>query len=278
MKKGFVLLFVIAVSVLLVQAPSQAQTKIGFKVTGGLGYISGGDLNTGLQGWSDAWKAIFGGLGATVSGGYSPVHLGMDIGGEFLLQFDPSMAVGLGVGYLQASKSSSLGISYGSTSVQETWAPKASAIPITATFYFTLPSSGSVKIFLDAGVGYYLGKYTDTQHVVFLSATDESYDTTANGIGFHGGMGVEVPLSPAISLLFEARGRYASLSNFKGTMSNTSISTTGNVWIEHVNALGFGTFPLLYVETATPPSAYTPVQAKLDFSGFSAVAGFIFHF
>ena len=278
MKRCFVLLCVLVVSVLLVQAPAQAQTKIGFKVTGGLGFVSGGDLNTGLQGWSDAWKAIFGGIGYTVSGGYSPVHLGMDIGGEFLLQFDPSLALGLGVGYIQASKSSTLSLTYGSTSVQDSWAPKASAIPITATFYYTLPSTGSVKIFIDAGVGYYLGKYTDAWHVVFFGTSDETLDMTANGIGFHGGLGVEIPFSPAISFLFEARGRYASLGNFKGTDATSSTTTTGNAWIENVNALGFGTFPLLYLESSTPSSSVSPRQAKLDFSGFSAVVGFLFHF
>jgi opacity protein-like surface antigen len=278
MKKMLLLFCALVLSLALVYAPAQAQTKFGFKITGGLGYLGGGDLNTGLQGWSDAWSAIFGGSGYTVTGGYSAVHLGMDIGGEFLLQFDPSMAIGLGVGYLQASKSSTLTMTGFGSSAAFTWAPKVSAIPITATFYYFLPSSGRVRIFLDAGLGYYLGKYTDAWHLEFFGPTDETLDTTANGIGFHGGLGIEVPFSPAISFLFEARGRYASLGNFKGTDTTSFTSTTGDVWIENLDTFGLGTFPLLTIDTGTPSSSTTPRQAKLDLSGFSAVIGFLFHF
>jgi opacity protein-like surface antigen len=278
MRKAMVLFGLLALALVLVQAPAQAQLKLGFKATGGLVYADGGDVNTGNQGWSDAWAAIFETAGYSISGGFSPVHLGMDFGGELLLQFNPRIALGLGVGYLQASKSSSLGISGGGVDIAETWAPKISAIPITATFYYFLPSSSAMKIYLDAGVGYYLGKYTDAWHVVFLGTVDETLDTTANGIGFHGGLGLEYAFSPAVSLVAEMRGRYASLGNFKGTISSGTTSTTGNLWIEQIDALGTGTFPLLEFESGTPSSTYSPTQAKLGFSGFSAVLGFLFHF
>ncbi len=278
MRKILVVSCVLVLSLALVQAPAQAQVKLGFKVTGGLGYLGGGDLNTGLQGWSDAWSAIFGGVGYNVAGGYSPVHLGMDFGGELLIQFNPSFALGLGVGYLQASKSSTMTMSLGGSSVEDTWAPKVSAVPITATLYYFLPTAGGIRIFLDAGVGYYLGKYTDTWTGVFFGNFNDAIDTTADGIGFHGGLGIEIPFSPAISFLVEARGRYASLGNFKGTDTATVMTTTGNAWIENTNAFGFGTFPLLTLESSTPSSSLTPHQAKLDLSGFSAVIGFLFHF
>jgi hypothetical protein len=278
MKKVLVVFCVLAVSVFLFQAPAQAQTRFSFKVTGGLAYLGGGDVNTGLQGWSDAWYAIFHGVGLPVSGGYAPFHLGMDFGGEFMIHFSPAFAVALGTGYIQATKSSTLTITSSGTDYFDTWAPKVSAIPITATFYFFLPSSGSVKIYLNAGVGYYLGKYTDSWHIVFLGEADETLDTTANGFGVHGGIGIEFPLSPSISIVAEARGRYASLGNFKGTDTFIgSSSTTGNAYIVDLDALGFGTFPGLTISDTTPTG--TGVRAaKIDLSGFSAVIGFLFHF
>ncbi len=277
MKKALVVFCILAFFALLAQSPAQAQTTFGFKVTGGMAYVGGGDMNKGAQGWSDAWHAIFTGVGASAAGGYSPVHLGMDLGGEFLVQFNPSLALGLGAGYLQASKSSSMTLTAGSSSAEDTWAPKISAIPITATLYYYLPSAGGIKFFLDAGVGYYLGKYQDSWQVVFLGTVQESYDMTANGIGFHGGLGLEVPLSPMISLLVEARGRYAELGGFNGTFKSGTSTTTGDAWIEPTDALGFGTFPLLTVNSSTPSTAGA-YKAKLGFSGFSAVLGFLFHF
>jgi len=200
----------------------------------------------------------------------------MDFGGELLIHFTPNIALGLGAGYIQASKSSTLTFSgYGETANQ-TWAPKVSAIPITATLYYFLPSTGGVKLFLDAGVGYYLGKYTDKWHIVYYATYDETIDTTANGIGFHGGLGIEVPFSPAVSLIVEGRGRYASLGNFKGTVNNGLTTVTGNVWLMNSTVYG-SAYPVLGISSSTPPSSLSPVQAKLDLSGFSAQIGFIFH-
>jgi opacity protein-like surface antigen len=271
MKKFLVLSLALALSLALLHSPVQAQIKLGFKVTGGLGYLRGGDLNTGLQGWSDMWKLIFSLAGRTSTGGYSPVHLGLDLGGELLIQFNPSLALGLGVSSLQAAKTSTLAASGWST----TLAPKVRAIPITATVYYFLPGSGAARIFLDAGIGYYLGRYQDSWQMVYLGTIDESLDTTAGGIGFHGGLGIEIPFSPAFSFLAEARGRYASLGSFKGTAAVSSTTITGSVWLQDFTNSESGTSSYLTVKGTTPTG--TNVRpAKLDLSGFSVVIGLLF--
>jgi hypothetical protein len=62
------------------------------------------------------------------------------------------------------------------------------------------------------------------------------------------------------------------------TDATSSTTFTGNAWIENTDALGYGTFPLLAIESSTPASSLSPHQAKLDFNGFSAVVGLLFHF
>jgi hypothetical protein len=273
MKKIVSLFGILVLSVLLAQVPAQAQMKLGFKLTGGLGYYGAGDLNAGLQGWSDAFRAIYNTYEA--SGGYSPVHWGMDFGGEFLLQFNPKLALGLGVGYIQASRSSSLTFSSSGSSVADTWSPKISAVPVTLNVHYYIPLAGKLRLSLDAGVGYYFGTCTDSQHIVFIIEIDRTYNATASGIGFHGGLGLEIPVAPAVSIVFEARGRYASLGSFKGTIKSNSSETTGDVWIEEVTLDKKYTLIDIWEDT---PTGDNPRLAKLDFSGFSFAAGFLFRF
>jgi hypothetical protein len=273
MKKAVLFACLLAVSVLFIQSPARAQMTLGFKVTGGLGYYGAGDLNTGLQGWSDVFSYIYDAYSPT--GGYEPVHLGMDFGGELLLQFNPQIALGLGVGFLQASRSSSLVLSYAGEDYPESWSPKISAVPITLSLHYFVPLSGKIKLSLDAGMGYYFGKCTDTQHIIFIIEFDRTYDTTASGVGFHGGLGLEIPVAPSVSIVFEARGRFAKLGGFKGTVESDSSTTTGDVWLADVN-LGKN-LTLIDIYGATP-SGDNPRLAKLDFSGFSAAAGFVFRF
>lgn len=273
MKKAALFACLLIVSVLLIQAPARAQMSLGFKATGGLGFYGAGDLNTGLQGWSDAFSYIYDTYSPT--GGYMPVHLGMDFGGELLLQFNPMLALGFGVGYLQASRSSSLDFSYAGQDYAETWSPKISAVPITLNLHYFVPLSGRLKLSLDAGVGYYFGKCTDTQHIVFIGELDRTYDTTASGIGFHGGLGLEIPIASAVSIVVEARGRFAKLGGFKGTVSSDSASDSGDVWLADVDLGRNITLIDIYDST---PSGDNPRLAKLDFSGFSAAAGFVFRF
>ncbi len=273
MKKATWLLFLLAVSVLLFQGPAQAQAKFGFKLTGGLGYYGAGDLNTGLQGWSDILSDIY--KTHSASGGYSPVHLGVDFNGEFFLQLNPELAIGLGVGYLSASKSSALELTKSGSTVEDTWSPKIGAIPVTLNLHYYLPLAGEIRLSLDAGLGYYFGTCTDTQHIVLFGEMNRTYDMTAGGIGFHGGLGLEIPVAPAVSIVVEARGRYASLGGFKGTGRSGSSERTGDVWLADITDARIYTLIDVYDDT---PSGDNARPAKLDFSGFSATAGFLFRF
>ena len=277
MKKAMAIVCGAVLALAYAASPATAQTKFAFKLTGGLAYAGGGDLNTGLQGWSDTWITAWG--STSHIGGYMPFHLGMDFGGEFLIQFNPSFALGLGAGYISLSKSSSLTFEGSST---YTWNPKVSAIPITATFYYFLPSTSTMKFFLDAGVGYYVGaKYTDTQHIIFFSAYDDMLDMSGSGFGFHGGLGLQIDFSPQIALLLEARGRYASLKGFTGTETSTGGSPfTGTLYYEEAQIFGTAYLPVTTVDTSVPSGTgvRNGREATIDFSGFSALIGFVFHF
>lgn len=280
MKKLVMVPLALVLALALIPAPGQAQVKFGFKVTGGLAYVGGGDINAGIQGYSDFFDDLYS-LAFNTAGGYVPFHLGMDIGAEFQLRFSPNFTLALGSGYISATKSSQLNIPAGGTTYYEKWAPSVSAIPITLTFYYHLPLGSSARVFFDAGAGYYFGKYSDKWHIVFLGEEDATLDMSGgSGIGFHGGMGLEIDLASNIAFLVEVRGRYASLSGFNGTEKVGSSTFTGDLHYFEGDLFGLGTYPLLSVDTELPSgSGITNARkAKLDLSGFSAAAGFVFHF
>ncbi len=283
MKKVFVLCCVLTLSLALLQVPAQAQSRFGFKVSGGLAYAGGGDINNGLQGWSDFYHEFMSLLGySPVSGGYDPFHLGLDFQGEFLFQVSPSVALGLGGGYMTISKDSTLTGTYLSNSVSLTWKPQVTAIPITFNFHYYVPAGSSLKFVFTAGVGYYLTK-PNFDFVIggSGSSSTEKYDLSGSGFGFHGGLGLDVALSPAVSLVLDFLGRYATASGFTGSYTTSSGSqTNGKLYYYEATVTGAGVFPVLTYSNTMPSGSGVgnAREAKLDLSGFSALLGFVFHF
>jgi hypothetical protein len=277
MKKLIGVLSVALLLLVLLPGTSEAQIRFGFKGYGGLNYLSGGDFNQGAQGFSEAWTDLL--AGANPEGEFKPVHLGMNFGGEMLLQFTPSMGFGLGVGYISAATSSEIEYTPATSGIEFTWDANVSAIPITATFYYFLPSAGNLKIFVNAGVGYYLAK-VDFEHAFwFILPINWDAETTGGGIGFHGGLGLEYGLSPMFGIVAEVKGRYAAFSNFEGSVdwtfpgwSSTVDTEEGKLW-----AFKTGDYTWLWI-SESEPSGSDQRQAKVDFSGFSFLVGFIARF
>jgi hypothetical protein len=280
MRKIFVLFCVLVLSLALLQTPARAQSKFGFKVSGGLIYAGGGDINAGVQGWYDFYHDYLQLLGYSATGTYSPFHLGMDFQGEFLFNLSPEMALGLGAGYLSVSKDSALTGTSGSKTITLTFQPKVHAIPITFNFHYYLPAGNTLKFVLTAGVGYYLTKIDHTLGATG-SGSVEKYDFSAGGFGFHGGVGLDLALSPAVSLVLDLLGRYATASGYTGSYTSGSTTHTNvNLYYYEGSFPGFGTYPQLTYDTTLPSGSgvNNAREAKLDLSGFSALIGFVFHF
>ncbi len=259
--------------------------KLSLNLYGGLNYLSGGDLNTGLQGMNDYDGRFFWYFGLSHTGGeYEPVHLGMDFGGDLILQITPALGLGLGSGYLQGKSESH--ITYGPVNAGDDTTAKLNAVPIRLSVFYTVPAGRVLAIRLQAGLAYYLAKMTyDWRSHAALSWNLVQADTHGGGLGIHGGLGLEFNVSPALSLLLEGRGRYANLSGFEGSLTisgpgGSFESANGKVYYYVLNAGVLGSFPAITPLNAAPtiPAISQAREAKIDFSGFSMVAGFIFRF
>lgn len=279
MKRIVCTLAILGLLGLCLPAQSQAQSRFTLRLSGGLNMLDGGDLNTGAEGWFNFWDALAQAFGNTTSGTFSAANLGLNFGGDFIFKFNESMGVGIGAGLLSASKESVMSFSNAGGSGTFTHKVTASAIPLRLSFFYYLPVSSSMNVVFNAGLGYYLAKanYLLTEDAGGTPVTDE-IDASGSGLGFHGGLGLEIALMPNLGILVDLSGRFASCGGFEG--DETSGGTVhGKVYAFDDNT-GIGTFHFITVETTLPSGAgiSNAAEAKVSFTGFSLVAGFFVRF
>ncbi len=177
-----------------------------------------------------------------------------DLGADFIINITPTIGIGLGSGFIimSSKKKISTTIKYPESwvtteeksSVAEKY--KITAIPLNFNLYIFRPVGKSNKytFFGYAGVGYYLGKLTHVKEENSFSNYESSDSSSkgeyndnetlnekakCNSMGFHGGLGLEMKLSSAVSLGAEVFGRYVNFKNWEGEAS-TSWKSKHRYW------------------------------------------------
>lgn len=265
---GSMLLFLMLVAPL-----ATAASPLKLRIFGGGDYLQGGDLNRGLQGWTDYWKANLNAQGYTQqTGSFNPVHLGLNVGGDVILLLSPHWGLGLGTEYIMATKSSAL--TFQSTTKVINWdiLGKAQALPAKLSLFYFIPLTDSLTITFHAGAGYYSAK----TRLGSKQESDYIIDANGTGIGYHGGIGLEIKFFTGASLFIEGAGRYATLSGFEGNVTiDGDHAWDGKLYYweaKHTYIDNYGYIDLLM--GAPGGSAFKFVRdAEIDFSGFSLRAG-----
>lgn len=271
---------------LFLSLPGQAQIRVSLKLYGGYSYLQGGEGNEGSKGFTDYWKTqvhVYGGYDYTAE--YQPFHYGLDAGGELIIYFSPVVGIGFGSGYIEAKRTTTIDLTKPGESALISMKPKAQAIPIRASLYLSVPLGGYANLTFHGGAGYYLAKFTSVLRIEEGSDWLQ-YEQEAKGkdIGFHGGLGLEINLTPHFGLFVEGLARYAKIGKFEGTftssMTGHSESESGKLYYFKETASGLGTFPIVLVLEEAPEGVdISDVrEAKIDFSGFTARAGIILRF
>jgi hypothetical protein len=105
-------------------------------------------------------------------------------------------------------------------------------------------------------------------------------EATAGGFGFHGGLGLEYPVSPAVAVFVEAAGRHVNLKNWSVENNHSDpweeAYQTGSFWRadELLEATGEYYASLqLFEEKPGGPSFRNVREAAFGFSGFALKAG-----
>ena len=267
---GILLLFLLAF------LPGTADASVlTIRLFGGGTYLQGGDLNGGIKGWADFYKAYYLYYGSPQqSGSFNPVHLGFNAGGDIIFNLSSRFGIGLGTEYLLATKSSTLTFQSPDTNLTMRFVGKPSAAQAKVGLFYFLPLGRNLTLNLHAGVGYYWAKGRLESH----SSYDYIIDSDAKGIGYHGGLGLEWKLSSKLSLLIEGAGRYAVLSGFDGKVTMVGLGGwNGKLYywgatrsyIENYNYID------LLIDAPGGTGITFVREAKIDFSGFSLRAGFV---
>ncbi len=253
------------------------------KLTGGLNYFLGGDIDEGTRGLCHLNADFISSLGFTVKKNIKPFHIGYDLTGDIIFNLSPKVGIGLGIGYIHATKRSFLVFSEQDIYIFYTLdsRPSISAVPIRLGLFLTLPLHRLFNITFNGGAALYLTKYSYTlRSFLWTPGGRIHHKASANGLGFHGGIGFEINLNPRSTFFIEIQGRYAKITNFKGTAKSREFissyyfypvsSSEEEGMLYYLEGEGHPSLAILEEE----PSGYSTVRkATFDFSGFAIHSG-----
>jgi len=248
------------------------------KLTGGLNYFSGGDIDKGTRGLCDLNADYISSIGYTVRRKeIKHFHRGYDITADIIFNLKPQVGIGLGVGYIHANERNFIIFSGGLGDIHRLdMVPTISAVPIRLGLFFTLPIHRLVNVSFNGGTALYLTKYCYVMSTPLGNMESLYYKASAKGLGFHGGIGFEVNLSPRAAFVIEGQGRYAKITNFKGTAKSSKYILYDYIGSEEKGVLYYlegQKYPSLAILEEEPYGYKTVRKATFDFSGFIFRAG-----
>jgi len=262
--------------------------SFGLKLSGGMNYLSMADPNANLQGWTDFFTDIADPIPfVSMTGGFGSIHWGMNFEGDIIILFNNSFGIAFGAGFIQGKHGTDDSVDFTSIFGDETITDEmtVSAIPLRFGLYVFLPMTPGAKVFLNAGGGYYLAKWTSAWRDEWNGNWETmNQEATAGGIGFHGGLGVIVDLTQNIALTIEGQGRYAKITGFEGTINieddtGWTFSDAGPLWyLEFQGPSNW--YPQMRIDDTEPSvmGVRNVREAALDFTGFAAKIGVLIRF
>ncbi len=269
-------LTVILIAILVL--PAWSAEHFTLRIYGGGNYLSGGDLNRGLQGWADYWSAFRTNQGYTQqTGAFQPVHFGLNAGGDLMFHLNPHLALGIGTELVSASKTTTFDYRSSSASIDWEYSGKPSAVPIKLSVFYSLPLGDRLKARFHAGAGYYFAKAKIDSRTESNTNADYLIDSKAQGVGYHGGMALEIKILEGLNVFLEAAGRILTLSGFEGsvTMGGGAPAWEGTLRYWEASSTSISRYGYLDL-TIAPPSGkaiFFVRDAKIDFSGASLRLG-----
>lgn len=253
----------------------------GVKLWGGMNYLSAGDINEGNKGLIDLSTDVANLSGYSVEGKANPVHYGFDFGVDIIINFTPQIGIGIASGYVQGARKSEITLSNateGSTASKQ----KLNAVPIRFGLFYNLPINEMMNVVFNIGTGLYFAKYSCNFRLEEdADCLEVNENASANGFGFHGGIGLEYNLAPNVAFVLESQGRYAKIGGFEGKYelldsSGMSDKDEGILYyyiLSPGSPLGKYTLVNISKDEPSGPSISNAREAQIDFSGFTFQAG-----
>jgi hypothetical protein len=282
-----ILAVVFSIGLLAVVAPLHGDdgsaSNFQIRLYGGLSYLKGGDVNDGVGGIFQAYANFGSTYGYSTNGGFNAAHLGMGFGGDVIFQITPNIGIGVGAGYLRASKDSTMTMSGMGNTITFTGTPQFNAVPIKLGLFFSFPMGPNMDFNFNVGAGYYMAKMTSMLHIEGTGYEELDNDAKANGLGFQGGIGFDYRVGPNVFLFVEAQGQVANLGGFSGTSTDSDSGSSpytqsGKLYYYDSQFFGSATYPFIIVSATQPTGSniHNVREAKVDFTGGQIVLGVLF--
>jgi len=298
----FVLLFFSVLFIAPFAFPKEGEKfkpRISLKITGGVSYMSLGEINENLDTESilanDAeryWQVDF-----SLADEVKNIHYGYDFEGELRINIISNFEIAVGTGCIHAKKES-YSILRGEDSIstytsREAFEPMVTIIPVKLGIYYKLPLFKRTALLFHIGGGYYFTKsslygYQHRESYSFIDAsrvrswTEHDKKVSGGDFGFHAGIGFEYSLGKNLSVVIEVQGRDVKIKELKGkNIMVTSLyggdreKIYGTLWYyKWESDVGYLTYlPFSDLRPKSPPLPHTIRKAIFDLSGFSLKLG-----
>lgn len=283
--KVFFLILFVYFLIIPIHAQNSFQ-KFNLKLSGGYGAIAGGDIPATTDGVNDVLADLAALEGFTVTDKLQNAKWGAEFGGEFIFNINRKFSVSLGMEYIRKAIDSLAAIELGALArLSLGWEPEYTAIPIKLSGYYSFPLGQNTNGYVKAGVGYYFAKieYTIREEEEMLGITyyeQQDGEAKDNGLGFHGGLGLEYSVAANIALFAEGTGRYVNLNDWdvenRTSSSVGEADETGKFWYAEEYNEGTGKFYAtmeLSEQRPDDPSLRNVRKAKISLSGFALRLG-----
>ncbi|MFQ6083187.1 MAG: outer membrane beta-barrel protein [Candidatus Aminicenantia bacterium] len=232
-KKVGTILVLLTVSLIFLTKISQAEEKLSFmerfslKLTGGLAYVSVGDINRSIDSFNNGLKEAVRYSNDSLNGEIEELNYGFDWEAELRIDISDKVGIGFATGYIHLKNESSLTYTIRGWDRNEiniySFEPKVTAVPLKLRVYYTLPVTPKSKLFLNGGIGYYFAKCSQGEKRKWRSVITDRWwnenkywEVNSGNFGFHGGIGIEYNLTKNLALMIEGEGRYAKIKKLKG--------------------------------------------------------------
>lgn len=254
--------------------PKPSKVKFDLFLSGGLNYLSGGDINFGAQGLADFLRNI---NSINGEGQVKPVHLSYILGGELSFPVWSKLHIGIGVDFYSAKKQSTDNMQEIPLALTFSTYPEIQAVPLRfVILYYPVEN-----FYIKGGVEYFVAKCG--YDYKFQKGEDwEQWQghASSSGLGALGSVGTELNLTSVLSFVVEVSGRYCKIDEFSGTGSYEQ--STGEFQEEDGILYSYNTkssegtlYPLVFIRSKKPAEAgvYDAKRATVNFSGISLKAG-----
>lgn len=198
---------------------------VSLKISGGLGSLNPGMINSALKDWEEANKKEskaaqnWNFLGGSVS----ELQSSFDFESEFLFSLTKHMSLSLGSGYIYGEvpeEKTELTIDKVLGTFISSYPVKITGLPLTLSGYYRFPLTTRMELFFKGGAGFLWAKYADREGVKRLPATNSAYPqqqtASARGTLVHGGLGILFKIESDFQFFLEGSIRHAKINGFRG--------------------------------------------------------------